>query len=216
MATKNAKDRKRCARQRRAADHRQNRRQESSLSVEIYDEPQRCHRSQRVQELHEHAVDLLMRGDGVGAERLLKEALELEPEACELRNNLCAAYEIQGRREEARALVREIYDRNPHYFVGRANLARICIDEGDVDRAAVLIGPLFKRRRVHVTEFAALSEAHLHLCLAKGEVKAAREWFEIWCEMTPGVPAQARWRRKLARTPLGWLRRRAMLRRRRR
>ncbi|HEV3023685.1 MAG TPA: hypothetical protein VGX76_14520, partial [Pirellulales bacterium] len=94
------------------------------------------------------------------------------------------------------------------------NLARLCINEGGLERAGRLIEPLFKQRRMHVTEFAALSSAYIHLRLAQGDVNAARDWFEIWSELTPGIPAQELWRRDLAHTPLAWLRRRVLFRRR--
>ena len=177
---------------------------------EIYETAIELNRAVDVQELAERAYDLLSHGDGAGAERLLKEALKLEPDACDLRNNLCAAYEMQGRIDEAERLIREIHDRNPHYFFGRTNVAQLCIKDGDLERAERLIEPLLKQRRMHVTEFSALAAVQIHLHLASGEVDAARGWLQIWHEAAPGHPAQEQWRRKLASTPLGWLRRRAV------
>ncbi len=179
-------------------------------AFEIYDTPIELNRAAEVHELAERAFDLLSRDDGAGAEMLLKQALDLEPDPCDLRNNLCAAYEMQGRRDEAERLIREVHDENPHYFFGRTNVAQLCIQEGDPERAKRLIEPLWKQRRMHVTEFSALAAVQIHLHLASGEVEAARGWLQIWHEAFPGHPAQEQWRRKLASTPLGWLRRRAI------
>lgn len=179
-------------------------------AFEIYETPIELNRAADVQELAERAFDLLSHDDGAGAEMLLKQALDLEPDACDLRNNLCAAYEMQGRRNEAERLIREVHDENPHYFFGRTNVAQLCIKEGDLERAERLIEPLWKQRRMHVTEFSALAAVQIHLHLASGDVDAARGWLQIWHEAVPSHPTQELWRRKLASTPLGWLRRRAI------
>ena len=50
------------------------------------------------------------------AERLLLEAIQLEPDMADLQNNLGAAYEGQGRHAEAQQLTREIHERWPDYF----------------------------------------------------------------------------------------------------
>jgi tetratricopeptide (TPR) repeat protein len=183
------------------------------MAFEIYDTPVELNRTEDVQELAERAYDLLAHKDGPGAEIVLKQALKMEPDACDLRNNLCAAYEMQGRRGEAEALVREIHERNPHYFFGRTNLAQLCIKEGNLERAGRLLEPLLKQRRMHVTEFSALAGAQIHFHLASGDVDRARSWFKIWTETAPGHPLQKQWRRDLAPTPLGWLRRQAIRRR---
>ncbi len=211
MATKKAKERQRQERNRRAGRRRNSQAPNRLITFEIYGEPKETHRPAGVNELADKAMDLISRKDGAGAERLLIQALELDPEACDLQNNLCIAYQIQGRRDEAAALVRQIHDRNPHYLFGRTNLAHLCIMEGDIERAKRLISPLSMQRRLHVTEFSALVAAQIHLGLAQGNVEAARDSFKIWLEVVPGHPMQRHWRRKLARTPLGWLRRTAML-----
>lgn len=210
MSRKKSKGRKRRNHRRDITRRRDRLARFQHFTFEIYDEPVEVNRTQEVRELAETAFDLLSRNDGAGAERLLKQALNLDPEACDLRNNLGAAYEVQGRREEAETLVREIHAQNPDYFFGRANLAHLCIKDGDLERAAELVGPLLKRRRMHVTEFSSLAGAQIHLCLASGDVDAARGWLRIWMEVAPGHPAQEQWRRSLALTPLGWLRRVAM------
>lgn len=173
----------------------------------LYDAPVKHKHNPEIQELAEQAADALSQGDGVAAERLLKEALAVEPSANDLQNNLCAAYSIQGRLDEAEALTREIHQRDPHYFFGRANLANFYIIEGDLEQAAQLIKPLLNQRRLHVTEFSALAGACIHLDSAMGQVDLARSWLKTWMDAVPDHPAQAYWRRKLASTPLAWLRR---------
>lgn len=168
-----------------------------------------------VSECQYEAVEALRRGDGRTAEKSLARALAIEPDAPDLLNNLAAAYELQGRREESSDLVRQIHQRNPNYLFGRTNLAHLCIRSGQLEEARNLVAPLLSRRRFHFSEFAAMCAAQIHMALAEGNVDGARSWFQMWSEVDPDHPGLAQWRpsvfgfRSVVRRALARLARRA-------
>lgn len=202
-----AADRKRRDKRRRAAGGPVRLCRVQEFAFELFDTPIKTSRKPEVAELAQQAFDALYIDDGVAAERLLKAALAAEPGANDLQNNLCAAYEIQGRFGEAAALTREIHRRDPNYFFGRTNQAQLCIRQGDLEQATRLLEPLLQQRRLHITEFSALANAKICLSLASGQVSSARSWLKTWTEAVPNQPAQDHLRRDLALTPLAWLRR---------
>src|SRR5205823_2473275 len=89
---------------------------------EIHGEATRGH-APKVEKLAAEAMAELYQDDGPAAERLLKRALEIEPDAPDLLNNLARAYQLQGRMDESDALTRQIQERFPDYFFGRVNKA---------------------------------------------------------------------------------------------
>ncbi len=172
------------------------------LDFEIYEEPIQVH-SPEVEDWASEAFQRLEDGALGEAERLLKRALAAEPDASDLANNLARAYDLEGRHDEARALVLAIHQRDPDYFFGRANMVHLSLQEGDIERAKQFIEPLLKERRLHVTEFSALSSAQIRLCLAQGQTQGARSWLAMWEKAVPDDPDQERWRKRIARTPSG-------------
>jgi tetratricopeptide (TPR) repeat protein len=157
------------------------------LGWEIYHEPEDKH-SPQVMEWASDAVEAIQAGEGAKAERLLRQALALEPDAPELLNNLAVAVQVQGRTREWEGMIRQIHERFPDYLFGRTNLARLCVREGDLGRAKALLEPLLKQRRFHVTEFTALAVAEVDLHLAHGEVEGARSWVEMLERGDPDNP----------------------------
>jgi tetratricopeptide (TPR) repeat protein len=144
----------------------------------------------------------LKREDPDQAERLLKQALELEPDAPDVLNNLAAAYEQQGRSQEGENLVRQIHQRHPDYVFARTSLAQLCVSRGELDEAKALLDPLFSRRRFHISEFAAFCTAQIELLLAQDNLDAARSWLDMWATADPDNPALDQWRRRLGKP--GW------------
>ncbi len=69
------------------------------------------------------------------AERLLLQALELAPDTPEVLNNLAVAYERQGRKDEALALIRRIHEDYPDYFFGNITMANVATSQGAFDEA---------------------------------------------------------------------------------
>jgi tetratricopeptide (TPR) repeat protein len=170
------------------------------VAFEISDEPEERH-DERVTQLMEESAEALRRREPVEAERLLRLALEAEPDAPDLLNNLAAAYSAQGRDEESAALTRSVFERHPDYFFARVNLATIEARDGHVERAKELLAPLLRQTKLHISEFRALCTAQLELALAEKDARAAGLWLDMWEAIEPESPALERWR-----LPVGWLR----------
>ena len=52
-------------------------------------------------------------------------------------------------------------------------MSRMYVDEGRLDKAEEMLRPLFSRRRLHITEFAALCMGQMNLLLARGQGEPA-------------------------------------------
>lgn len=166
------------------------------LDFEIHGEPEHDF-SPRVEKLAVNAMIALRDEDGERAERALKQALALEPETPELQNNLAMAYEMQGRFEEAEALVEQVYERHPDYLFARVGVARLSIRRGEVERARELLDPLLHQSRMHFSEFDAFCAAQVDLHLAEKNKNAARSWFEMWESSDPDNPKLDQFRLRL-------------------
>ncbi|NEZ54265.1 hypothetical protein [Adonisia turfae] len=130
----------------------------------------------------EPAFSLLQQGGkqhAIEAEALLREALELVSDAPDLMNNLAMALYIQGREDEADALIRDIVERYPDYIFASASLARQYIQEGDLDAAEELLRPYFSCDRFHVMEFGTFIDAYIGLLVAKGEKDNVQPWLKM-------------------------------------
>jgi tetratricopeptide (TPR) repeat protein len=171
------------------------------MGFELHGEPVQAH-SARVQELARQGFDALYREDGVAAERLLQQALQLEPESPDLLNNLANAYMLQDRIDEGEALNRDIHRRFPDYLFGRTQMARQAIRDGKPKEAKALLEPLHARRRLHFSEFAALCVAHIEMLLAEGNREGARTWLDLLERGYPTYPQLAAVRRQVEHR--GW------------
>ncbi len=154
------------------------------LGFTIHDAPVTKH-SNQVTDLASEAIMALRNNDGVTAERLLRQALELEPDAPDLLNNLAMAYQAQNRRAEVEALLRKNYQEHPDYFFGRVAMANSLTLQGDLDKAADMLQPLLSQKRLHITEFTALATAYIQLYLAKDTPDAAQQWLDMWANIDP-------------------------------
>jgi tetratricopeptide (TPR) repeat protein len=173
-----------------------------ALSFEIHEEPLHRHPPQ-VEEWHGEALEALNAGDGKRGEQLLRQALEVQPDDPSLLNNLASAYELQGRSDEAQAIVRRLFDAHPDYFFARIGIVRQAARERQIERAKALLQPLVEQERYHISEFRALCQTQAELHLAEGNRDAARSWIDLWASVDPDHPGIAQWRRRLS--PPGWL-----------
>jgi tetratricopeptide (TPR) repeat protein len=151
----------------------------------------------RVLRMMESAIVAIHDGDGVEGERLIRRALEIEPDNPALLNNLGKAFEVQGRLDEAEELAHQIYERFPDYVFGRTNLAMFLISNGELDEAEELLKPLFRHKRMHFTEFAAFVAAQIELELERRNRRAARSWLEMWEKADPDNPNLERFRSRV-------------------
>lgn len=163
------------------------------FGFELHDDPIYRHRP-NVAQLLADGTRALHDGKVEQAERLLKQALEIEPDSPDILNNLAIAYEMQGRSAEALSLEREIHQRHPDYLFARVGLARKSIADGRLDEAEALLKPLLSRRRLHFSELAALCHAQIELFVAQNNTDAARSWLEMWAGADPDHPGIAHWR----------------------
>ena len=153
----------------------------------VYHEARRVHPPE-VESLAGKALEALREEDGDRAEYLLKQALEIRPDAPDLLNNLAAAYRSQARYEEAERIVLDLYERFPDYFFGRVNMASLHVENNEPEKAKQLLKPLLKQKRLHVTEFTALCEVYVQLSVAEGDPNGARCWLEMCEEVDPDHP----------------------------
>jgi len=166
------------------------------LGFEIHGEALRQH-SSRVERWMNEAIMALNRGDGNRAESLLLKALEVEPGMPDILNNLATTYGLQGREREGEAILRQLLEEHPDYLFARTMLARLSIEQGEIEEAESLLDPLMSRRRFHFAEFSTYSATMIQLYLAKGQPERARSWLEMWASVAPDDPALAYWQEEL-------------------
>ncbi len=151
----------------------------------------------------EEASEALNQGDGAAGEKLLRKALEVEPEALDTRTNLALARQLQGHTQEAEAIIREVHQHHPDYLFAATAVARFQIRDDKLAEARALLEPLLARRRLHYSEFAALCSAEIELLLAEKNEEGARAWMEMWERGDPEHPQLERYRRLLRKPAWG-------------
>jgi tetratricopeptide (TPR) repeat protein len=166
------------------------------LGFELHDEPSGNHSPQVTQWMME-AIETLNQGNPGKAETLLKQALEVEPDAPDLLNNLGAVYAKQGREAEAEAMLFKIRQEHPDYFFGIVGMANHHTIRGETEEAKALLDPLLARSRLHFSEFATLCVGYIQLFLAEGNPEGAQGWLEMWASADPDNPNLAHWRRRI-------------------
>jgi tetratricopeptide (TPR) repeat protein len=167
------------------------------MAYEIYEAPQPARIPRQAQDLLEEAHEALSQRRGEDAERLAREALAIAPYTPTLMNFLSAALLLQGRKDESRAVTRELAERQPDYFFARTEMARICVDEGDLEQARAWLDPLLEAERFHRSEFAALCMAQAELLVAEGQRDGARSWLQMWEQVDKDNPNIRHMRRNL-------------------
>ncbi|TVP64514.1 MAG: hypothetical protein EA342_16265 [Leptolyngbya sp. LCM1.Bin17] len=169
------------------------------LAYEIYPEPSSDH-AKPVEKLLAQATKNLYQHDkaaAIEAEALLQQALEVEPEAPDLLNNLAMAYILQDRQAEADALVDDLVERFPDYLFARCAKARNHLDDGNIDAAEALLTPMLSRDRFHTSEFDTFADVYVRLLVEKNQVDGARIWLQMWQQTGADSVALAYWTDKL-------------------
>jgi len=158
------------------------------LGFEIFTEPEGERLSPRAERLVAEAMEEIKYGDAAKGERLIKQAIEMKPDHPTLLNNLAAAYGRQGKIEEVRKLIAEIRQKFPDYFFGITNEAMELARDGKPDEAEEQVKPLLSRKRLHITEYAALCGAQIEIALARKNREAAQSWIQMWESADPDNP----------------------------
>ncbi|HBB32163.1 MAG TPA: hypothetical protein DDZ80_01780 [Cyanobacteria bacterium UBA8803] len=166
------------------------------LGFEIHNEPVEIHQPQ-VEKLAREAVMAFKQGQIDKSQRLLQNALKIEPDAVDLLYNLAGTYECQGQSEKALEIVQKLYQQNPDYIFGRISFAKIQITKGELDEAEALLQPLMSQKRFHYSQFDAFCNTRIELYMAQKNPEAARAWLEMWAMMAPHTPALDYWRQRL-------------------
>ena len=168
------------------------------LGFEVHDEQSTPH-SPQVQKIARDAVAAIKQGNIEKGQRLLKQALKIEPDATDLQYNLAGTYERQGRSEEALEIIRQLHEQNPDYVFGRIGLAQFHMSKDELEEAEALLKPLISRQRFHYSEFDAFCHVQIELYVAQKNPDAARSWLEMWATINPNALALEYWRKKLGK-----------------
>jgi tetratricopeptide (TPR) repeat protein len=158
------------------------------IGFELHGESAEYHSAQ-VQRLAQEAGQALRQNDGERAERLWKQAVQLDPDKPDLQYNLAQAYTMQHRLAEARALMDELRQRFPDYLFGQIDAVRQFTREQRYAEGQAILDRLMTRQRWHFSEFAGFAGAQIELHLAEGNRDAARSWLEMWQQADPDHPS---------------------------
>ena len=159
----------------------------TQVNFKVTNKPKILH-SEAVCDILDQATPLLKARNGPEAERLFRQALELEPEQPDLLQNLAASLTLQGRRTEALVIVNRLFQEHPDYLFARTALARHAMQAGDLQKAVELLEPIFERREFHFSEFDSLCATQIELLLQFNDLLSARNWFEMWEDSNPKNP----------------------------
>ena len=158
---------------------------------EISDEPEVVY-PPRVVELLNRGLRAFQQQKESEAERLFKQALELEPRAKEAYNNLAAIYSRRGEIEPAKEMLRKALEIDPNYVFPRANLAMYLLNDNDIEGAEAMLAPLADVTQFQPQEMAFYGYIQARLLLHKEDYDAARRSLEMALEIIPDYePAKA-------------------------
>ena len=119
------------------------------------------------------------------------------PEFQSAYSGLLAAYKKQGRTEEANQLAEEMFARFPDYFFAQIAIAELLLAQDNVADARQMLAPLLATKELHISEFRALANVYVNLCLQDGRKNEARSWLGFWESVEPDHPALDHWRHRL-------------------
>ena len=142
----------------------------------------------KVMRLLERGLEALHDGDGVEAERFLRQALKKHPDDPSLLNNLAGALYMQDKEEEAEVLISRIANEFPDYFFGQLTAARKAINAGDLEKARGFIKKMTSKKKLHVTEFSALCAVQISFLVEDDKPEGALSWYEMWEQGYPEDP----------------------------
>lgn len=160
------------------------------LSYQFHSDPIARHES-KVEKLLIKGNQLMRSGnqqDIQAAEKLFEQAINLEPDAPDLLNNLAGSYFMQQREPEAISVWTKIIEQFPDYVFARAALAQIRLKQGNLEAADQLLHPLLTRQRFHVDEFAIFSRVQIMKLMAQDDLEGAKIWLNLWSSMDPEHP----------------------------
>jgi len=96
-------------------------------------------------------------------------------------------------------MMEDLCARFPDYFFGkiyRANQARV---SGNFDEARQILGGLFQKNKMLISEFVGLCKAQVELGLAENNKDYARNWLQTWERINPDNPEITEYRLLMGR-----------------
>jgi tetratricopeptide (TPR) repeat protein len=119
------------------------------------------------------------------AERLFRQAIELEPQAREAYHYLGIVYAQQDEPEQAQEVLRAVLEVDPLYVMARCSLALFMLDDDDVQGAQAMIAPVAQVTEFTPREMAFYNYAQAHIFVAQDEFEAARRPLEMALDLVP-------------------------------
>jgi tetratricopeptide (TPR) repeat protein len=144
--------------------------------------------------------------DWAAAEALGRSLLARAPDFPPLLHNLAQAFRAQGRREEAKALLRRALEIDPAYLFAPAALALMDLEQGRLAEARAVLAGVEMPSRAHADAFACFHLAQVEVALAEGNFEGAAAALSIVEDLRkrtgsalPGIGGwKARWIRLMA------------------
>jgi len=131
---------------------------------------------------------------GVVAE--LEEMVARHPQVATLKSWLCHAYRASGATAQARRLAESLVAEHPDFFFGRTALAELCLESGEEESAARLLGGTGLptginpgRTKFHISEIRHFFVVSAKLHVSRLDFDSARACRELLAELEPGSPA---------------------------
>ena len=152
---------------------------------EISDEP-RSEYSPRVADLLHLGLQAFKQDDDERAEQFFRRALELEPQAKEVYNNLGTIYARRDEPRRAKEMFQAALEIDPLYVIPRCNLATYLLDDDDLEGAKAMISPLADVTRFTPQEMAFYSYVQARVSIHVEDYEAARNALQTALEVWPG------------------------------
>ncbi|MBN1658676.1 MAG: tetratricopeptide repeat protein [Anaerolineae bacterium] len=153
--------------------------------------------SPAVMALHAQGMEALETGDLARAEKRLRRAIELEPNAPDIYNNLATVYSRREEHDRAQELFRRAIELDPLYVIPRLNLNLYLLDAGDIEGAIEMLKPLSDATHFSPRDMALYSYAQARILIAQEEYERAKERLEHALEMWPEYEEASDWLRWL-------------------
>jgi len=145
-----------------------------------------------VEEYAPEVTDLLDRGlsafhqdDYERAERLFLRALELDPQAKRVYNNLATTYAYQGKHAQAKEMFRAALEIDPLYVMPRCNLASYALKDGEIEKAQAMLDPLTDVTQFHPQDLVFYHYTQARLLIRQEKLEAAKSLLKIVLEIQP-------------------------------
>ncbi len=153
-------------------------------SYEIYDEPSHDH-SPKVESLMARASVANRSQKYQQARQLLKTALDLEPEAPDIRYNLGVNLKLTGQEQEGQALIEQVYAEHPSYLFAALAMATRYIQTENLQKAEEILQQFSAQERFHRSEFDMYCGTYVQLAMAKHDDDLTNQWLRMWEQVLP-------------------------------